>query len=354
MDQFLAHVRQVNTTGFPDAGIEEDGLFSVVISSVTGRVDNTTPVTQIVHLLSIEHYDSTAISDPFLNLPDTERIGLVSLYSWTYTSIPEAANFVKTMEDLASTMQPLKPPQSLLNSLQNSVLDQPTPPLKSAAQILHDRLNQSYTLSRWRTATGEETAAFNRGPLVSAPTPDVPATPRSTWPVLSMTGKDYQIFDNDVGVMDVTYSSAWSLGRLAAISDSSFNAALLRFRSLIWQQSSSNTRLAVNNIASPNSVLARLTTTIDIAHGVNSESFSGSVARLNPPSTDPVAPPLSHPDVAPIFAQAIVHAVDANAAADKGEELYSDFHLASAVNSDWELIHNWLSNCLYLANIPGM
>jgi hypothetical protein len=45
-----------------------------------------------------------------------------------------------------------------------------------------------------------------------------------------MTGKDYQIFDTDVGMMDLTYSNAWSLGRLAGISDSPFNAALLHFR----------------------------------------------------------------------------------------------------------------------------
>jgi hypothetical protein len=184
---------------------------------MTGRVDNSVPVTQVVHLVSIEHLDSTLTDpkSPFSALSGTERIGLVSLYSWVYTSIPEAVNFVQLMKNLAASMQPLKPVQSVLDSLKTSV--QTTPGMKSAAQILHDRLDNSYTLCRWRTSTGDETAAFNRGPLVAAPTPDVPSKTPSTWPSLSMAGKDYQVFDDDVGMMDVTYSSAWSCKNIESL-----------------------------------------------------------------------------------------------------------------------------------------
>jgi hypothetical protein len=342
--------------GFPDAGVEEKGSFSVVISSVTGNVKKSTPTTQVVHLVSIENYDSTITNknSSFDSLDTSARMGLVSLFSWVYTSTPEAVNFVATMKDLARNMQPLKPPQSVLDSLQASLPDQPSAAMKSAVNILHERLSNSYTICRWRTATGEETVAFNRGPLVSAPTSDVPSKNDSDWPLLSMSGKDYQIFDKDVGVTDMTYSSAWSLGRLAAISDSPFNAALLRFRSLVWKQSSSNARFAVNNIPTTKSVLTRLSTTVGDAGSITPDTFSGAVSRLNPASTAPVAPPLSHPEVAPVFTQALIQSVDANASAGDGDEIYNDFQLASAVNSDWELIHNWISNCLYLANIPGM
>lgn len=205
-------MRNVNTIGFPDAGVEEEGSFSVVISCVTGNVKTTTPVTQVAHLVSIEHLDSTITdkNSPFHGLVSTDRIGLISLFSWVYTAIPEAANFVQVIKDLAAHMQPIKPQLSVLQSLQDSIANQPTLALKSAAQSLHNRLNNSYTLCRWRTATGEETVAFNRGPLVSAPTSDVPSSTTTNWPVLSMSGKDYQIFDDSIGVMDTTYSSAWS------------------------------------------------------------------------------------------------------------------------------------------------
>lgn len=347
----MAHVRHVNTFGFPDAGVEEEGYYSVVVSSRTGEVHSSAPTPQVVHLVSLEHYDSTLMhsSSSFLSLADTDRVGLVSLFSWTYTCIPESVNFTDTMRAIASDAQFLKPPQTSLANLLTA--KQITPAQKEAAKLLHDRLNKSYTISRWRTATGEETVAFNRGPLVAGPTPIVPAKAKN-WPKLSMTGKDYQIFDQDLGIMDLTYSSAWSLGKLAAISDSPFNAALLRFRSLVWTKASSNTRMLTNNIAQPAAVLANAHSAIDTAHALPS-TFSGGVTRINPHSTDAVAPSLSSPEVAPIFAKAIQLAVDRYSSSVDGESLYNDFHLAQAANADWELILNWVSDCLYLAHIPG-
>ncbi len=53
--KMLAHVRHINTIGFPDAGVEEEGFFSVVVSSMTGNQKETTPSTHIVHLVSLEH-----------------------------------------------------------------------------------------------------------------------------------------------------------------------------------------------------------------------------------------------------------------------------------------------------------
>ncbi|KAH7356949.1 hypothetical protein BKA65DRAFT_218378 [Rhexocercosporidium sp. MPI-PUGE-AT-0058] len=352
--KLLAHVRQVNTMGFPDAGIEEEGFFSVVISSRTGRVQDTNPRPQVVHLISLEHYDSTLINpnSPFHKLKDDEqRIGLVSLYSWVYTCIPQAVDFVDTMAAIATDMQPLKPPNLSLKDMLD--VKHPTTDLQQAAKILHDRLDKSYTLSRWRTATGEETVAFNRGPLVGASTLGVPATDAKNWPKISMTGKDYQLFDRDIGIMDLTYSSAWSLGKLAAISDSPFNAALLRFRSLVWTKAASNTRLLTNNITKPKEVIERSTAMVSTVRSFRPGTFTGEVSRISPPSTDAVAPPLSDPAVAPIFAKAVQLTVDRYASTVDGNSLYNDFNLAESANSDWELIHSWISDCLYLAHIPA-
>jgi hypothetical protein len=371
--QLLAHVRHVRTNGFPDAGVEEDGYYSVVISSRTGRVlkppltpdtsngtpppkvTETTPTLQVVHVVSLEHYDSTLKDpkSPVRTLQDDDRIGLVSLFSWTYTCIPQAVNFVDTMKSLADNMQPLRPLESILTSMSTGASAQPPTTLSRAAQILHDRLEKSYTISRWRAATGEETAAFNRGPLVAVETPRVPAKVEASWPVLSMTGKDYQIFDTDVGMMDLTYSNAWSLGRLAGISDSPFNAALLRFRNAVWQDMGSDVRMTLNHKPSAREVLTRVMSAISNAHAIQPDTFSGPVARINPHPPPAVAPPLSHPDVVPIMAKAIQKAVDFHASASDGETLYSDLCSLLAGNSDWELIHGWLNDCLYLKNIPG-
>lgn len=351
----MAHVRHINTQGFPDAGMEEDGYFSVVVSSRTGDVKSTIPSVQIVHLVSLEHYDSTVNkSTVYENLGLDDRFGMVSLMSWTYTCIPEVFSFRDTVKNLGGTKQPLRPPDSVLAAIKMQAASNKSPALQKAALTLYDRLSQSYTISRWRTASGEETAAFTRGPLVAAPTPIVPAADGKSWPAQSMTGKDYQIFDLSISMMDLTYSSAWSLGRIAAISDSAFNAALLRFRSLIHKKAASHTRMLTNGILRSREVLARVAESLDKAADIDPRTFSGPVQRHTPPSTDPAAPPLNHPSVAPIFVKAVRHLVDKFTSVADGKEIYNDYNLDSAANSDWELIHSWLSDCLYLRKIPGM
>jgi hypothetical protein len=87
--RYLAHVRNINTSGCPGAGIDELGFFSVVMSCRTGRFDQDKPVTQVAHLVSIEHVDSTYGTVVHQIQADSkaadERIGMVSLFSWVYT-----------------------------------------------------------------------------------------------------------------------------------------------------------------------------------------------------------------------------------------------------------------------------
>jgi len=360
----MAHVRHIRTDGFPDAGVQEEGWYSVVVASMTGNMRK--PTSQVVHLVSLEHYDATVNnpqspfhpstagtpSRPTIGLDD--RVGVVSLHSWIYSAVPQAVDFVATMKKLTERMQPLRPPESVLTSIQQNIALQSTKTSQRAAGILYDRLMNSYTISRWRTATGEETVAFNRGPLVACFPSDTPAKPVADWQGLSMSGKEYQIFDEELGIMDLTYSSAWSLGRLAAISDSPFNAALLRFRSLNWKQSASNTRMQVNGLQSSREIVSNLPSAISGARSVDSKSFKGPVSRILPPSTADVAPPLTHPVVRPVFKENMLQSVTKNSADILGENFYSDFQLAQAANTDWELIHHWISDSLYLAHISGM
>lgn len=87
--KYLAHVRNINTSGCPGAGIDELGFFSVVISCRTGRFDQQKPLTQVAHLVSIEHVDSTydTVKQQIAQNGKVgdERIGMVSLFSWVYT-----------------------------------------------------------------------------------------------------------------------------------------------------------------------------------------------------------------------------------------------------------------------------
>jgi hypothetical protein len=339
---FMSHVRQINTVGFPDAGVEEEGYYSVCISKRTGPTaasPNPAPVTQVVHLVSLEYIDQSnllsvvplreSLKEPL------DRIGLVSLYSWTYLSVPpNPVNFQQIMTNLANNLQMLTPPAQSLSSIPSSVSSTATPDLKAAAQHLYDRLGKGYTIGRWRTSVGQETVAFTRGALTPLLTPWKPSV-AGDWPGSSNSGKDYQIIDQDLGVMDVSYSAAWQLGKLMAISDNVFNQALFRFRSLVHQFAASDSRKEANAVLPKSAVLKNISGAVDELR--KATDGTRTPARLIQPSTDKVAPPLSDPQTAATFKRNLFRVIDGQTAA--GEAIYSDYNLGSANNSDWEVIH---------------
>jgi hypothetical protein len=285
----------------------------------------------------------------------------VSLFSWTYTCVPDAVNFEEVMRTVGASAQPLRPPKETLHDLLTGALQQSDPAKAAAGQALYDRLNSGYTLARWRTPTGEESVALNRGPLVPMKTQEVPTGVATSdknnrlWPALSMTGKDYQVFDKALGLMDVTYSSAWSLGRLMAISDSVFNAALMRFRSAIWQVASSKTRMTTNSIQPQSTVLFKSLAAVGKASDISGATFSGPVSRINVPADLPVTTSMDNPEVQETFRKEIDSAIDICSRAGSGDSApkYNGFDGAAGNNSDWEVLLNWIHDVMYLATIPA-
>lgn len=298
-----------------------------------------------------------------------DRVGLVSLFSWTYNCVPDSINFYDAMEAIGNQSQPLRPPKETLQALQQVVAAGPSktdPNSAVVAKALYDRLHNGYTIARWRSPTGEESVAFNRGPLAPVQTQDVPVPSAAgsgnntkPWPALSMTGRDYAVFDSSVGMMDVTYSSAWSLGKLMAISDSVFNAALMRFRSAIWQVAASLTRMQTNNMLPAASVLMQSKMAVSNATSTTASKFSGPVSRINVPAPGNVKTSMDDPSMRSTFQQAVIDAINSSASSGAGTgtgspaPLYNGFDNSPGNNSDWELLLNWIHDVMYLANIPA-
>ena len=217
--RFAAHVRNINTTGFPDAGIDQLGLYSIIVSTRTGRFDQDAPKTQIVHLISVEHFQTTI---KHLSTNDNDRIGLISLFSWTYNVLPpEPVTFVQTIGECLNGLQMLRPKKTKLDELANTSANDETK--RQILEHLGKRISDGYTLTRWRAETGEETVAFSRGPLLPRRSPRQPnsgaadnetnhgAAPADDWAHSSNTGKEYQVLDTRVGIMDLTYSGACAI-----------------------------------------------------------------------------------------------------------------------------------------------
>ncbi|KAF4343950.1 hypothetical protein FBEOM_2107 [Fusarium beomiforme] len=374
--KYMSHVREINTEGCPDAGIQEQGIFSVVIASRTGALRDrvlinnvwtetpsniSQPRTQVCHLVSIEHLDSTI--DTWTADQPSQRVGIISLFSWIYTALPpNPVNFVTTVRNLTENQQMLRVDDKVLAGLdyankQNEASEGTSSIKSQVSTVLADRLRMGYTISRWRTQTGEETSAFTRGPLVPLPTAAVPAP--KTIQDCSFTSQDYQILDSATGMMDLSYSSAWQLGKLLAISDTTFSSALMRFRSLVRNASVNSTMMQANNMTAAAEVIASVHSTISSLKilATARHEIPGSPQRVRPPSTREAITSVSKPGVALTFQSDIEKFVSSNTAAGQdssGNQVpYNGFNLQGPNNSDWVIIHDWLADKLSLGGIPS-
>ncbi|KAB5582943.1 hypothetical protein GE09DRAFT_947165 [Coniochaeta sp. 2T2.1] len=231
--KYLAHVRDINTTGMADAGVEDNGVFGIIVSHRTGPLSNTQAQPVVVHLVSIEGIESDFIDGNWpIDRDKYPYVALSSLHSWNFVTLPEGSfDIVTTLRNLGTGVNVLRAPDAVIKSIDIS-----TP----MGQRLQSRLKDGYTLTRYRTATGETTSAIYRGPftptLVPYPLmPDNQGQPGSTW--LSNSGIDLQIMDPEIGIIDVTYAVAWQLGKTLAVSDKTFAVNLVKLRTMLYGQS---------------------------------------------------------------------------------------------------------------------
>ncbi|KKP05410.1 hypothetical protein THAR02_02515 [Trichoderma harzianum] len=214
--QYLAHVRKINGSGMALAGVENTAVFSIVIGNRSGPLDNQTPTTMCAHLVSIEGVEDMAFPS------DSQRyVALCSLYSWNYTVLPpDTLNVPDAFEHLGRTLDVLRAPESIIKPLRDAP--------DKVRQRIASRLDDGYTLVKYRTQTGEPTVALYRGPFTPTYVPDLAHLTKS-----SNSSVDLQILDKELGIMDITYSIAWQTGRTMALGDEVFTAALNRLRTAI-------------------------------------------------------------------------------------------------------------------------
>jgi hypothetical protein len=247
---------------------------------------------------------------------------------------------------------------------------------------LLERLKNGYTLARHRAASGEETVAFNRGPLVST-IPPYPAT--KSWPLSSNTGQDYQILDRTLGFMDISYSTAWQLGKTMAISDLGFVAALMRVRAdahksgtVVSGQTMAKMRVGMKL---KGEVLGNVTTTAQTLHALTTGATGNGSAPVPdlrerwshaaplPTTTDlksfrsrvPLAPTSDgkleeadiHPNIRAAFTQGVNTriALVSSSAGTNGTIPYNE--LNPAASPDWAFVQSWLLDRMYLSGIPS-
>jgi hypothetical protein len=221
--KYLSHVRQINTGDKEILGINDNGWFSVTISNrfpLASKAESSqAPVRNIMHLVSLE-----GLKDILVNNKDTidtlnkyKFIKLISLYSWSFMCLPtKNENFGKLLSNIidASNGKDTSHLLRLKKDLDNS--DTPA--------IVKEKLTNGFVLLPYQTYTGERTPAWYRGPLIPV------IVDQLQYASSPSTSSGYMVYDEDNGLFDLSYASAWQIGRSLALADESYTSQLINFR----------------------------------------------------------------------------------------------------------------------------
>lgn len=244
--RFMSHVRTVPTEGTLSAGIVADNdhdpklagtqTLSIVVCHRLGPTGIQVPTPVLTHLVSLQGIDGTDVGV----IKDKKHVLMTSLFSWTYTALPPGA------PDVVSMLRYLGSDGKGLRVLRTDMVNDP-PQVKHASkeeEIITKRQNDGYNLVRHRVITGEQTAAMYRGPLTPTRVP-YPLHGKTSFQ--SNFGTDLQILDPNLGLMDISYASAWQLGKTLAMADPTFTAALSRLRMLVHREALEKSRKKIVN-----------------------------------------------------------------------------------------------------------
>ncbi|KAM6523955.1 hypothetical protein FSOLCH5_004564 [Fusarium solani] len=201
-----------------DSGDAHRPHFSVVVSPRTGPPGISSPTRVVSHLISLEDVHKIAISADKVT---GQYVGLVSLHAWEWIAVPDTAgDFRQIMTNLGETIGPLEGPYS------DQVKEGPS----EALAWLKARAEEGYVLKRHTDLTGAQTKVLMRGPLIPvAPSEDLPEA-------FSLYGEGLARVDKETGIPDVSYNSAWTLGRSMMMADRAVSASLLRLRGNIHSE----------------------------------------------------------------------------------------------------------------------
>ncbi|MFT7135273.1 MAG: hypothetical protein ACI80I_001268 [Akkermansiaceae bacterium] len=222
--KFLAHSRRVSLDPKPsNSGLSNDANsiedFSIVFGNRLPKeaVENSDNKS-LVYLVSLEGMEDylpqvdddgnmTYSSDTF------EYIRLAVLSSWSFKSSNETtAGFVDRMKALSTeSSNSFRLPEEILSDTGDEQI--------SAA------LRMGYVPLNHNLRTGEQTVSWYRGPFRPYRSE---GAGKLEFPITSPD--KVSIFDPTTGMLDVSYASAWTLGRMLALQDKAFSTGLYQWK----------------------------------------------------------------------------------------------------------------------------
>lgn len=183
-----------------------------------------------VHLVSLEQtacwlptgddYTSAAITLPS-GAPAT-AVRLLSLTSWSYQSVDPEQTFTGLLKALDAE-----------DGLRVFALANASTGAGPATAYVANALQMGYAPLDHQTRQGSKTVSWYRGPFAPfAVTPEsiIPAPGDSGQPAPIATSDEALRYDPETGMMDISYSAAWEIGRLLALQDKGFSQSLYNWK----------------------------------------------------------------------------------------------------------------------------
>ena len=196
----LAHIRSVDTEDKVPLEMVADGEFSVLVANRFAPLGPNT-----VYLISLEGWNYL-LEAPSAPQP-ASRVRLITLASWTFVNDPTGH------DTFGGLMQRLKSNSSAFSANVTA---------SSGSAYVDQALKRGYVPLDFKPLDSTPTFAWYRGPLA-------PLKRDLVTQSVFEAADAAMIVDADRGVMDVSYASAWELGRLLALSSPAFVKGLRLF-----------------------------------------------------------------------------------------------------------------------------
>lgn len=208
---YLAHVRQVDTGNKEVLGINDRGWFSLVMG-------NRLPEPKKTHralLVSFEGLQDRLKES--WKIEANQKVRLAVLGSWVF--ICKGSNDFKAKINALN----FSPDSGFRLRYESYNKDEP-----SARDTVNAAYSRGYTAFDHAIRHGEKTVSWYRGPLV----PLSYHQPKQIQRLITSTDELLR-YDPEIGMFDVSYASAWQLGRLLALQNQGFALALERVRGIL-------------------------------------------------------------------------------------------------------------------------
>lgn len=258
-------------TYMTDSGVkDESGHITNKLSTLIGHrarpyTLGDQPVKVYAHIISIETLDGRI--DWKAASEASATVALISLFSWTFTwEKNNASHDLEMFKNLAD-------PKSIHPLAIKLPPTDPNKPDDPSAAWVRRRVTEGYTIVRHRDIAGESSMALYRGPLL-------PGLSRKARIKPSVHGTDLQIIDTSARILDVSYNTAWELGRTLAGRDAKFSTAIAYLRRKLCMKAITKSKISENEDAEneQSKLMHKADAVVDSALSKLNGLFNGSVA----------------------------------------------------------------------------